>query len=350
MANIEFRKSTPADRGRILEILRVNAPHVPQELRVKLFDWQFGHANPHSDGRATFWLAVVDGEVSGVNGLVPVKLRYKGQNLLGAWSCDTLVPETHRGMGLGKGLLAKMSQEAAVVMAYGISDMSDTILVKLGWEINPDCRGLFYYVAEKGLKGLIKNTRSALPRWVNRPPQQPGLEIKTNESQRFGDEIDALWCASEAGYHSTVVRDAAYLNWRYRDHPCLHYVAYEARRAGVLVAVMIARHDAVESVIVDYCGPTEHEAEKGALLEAAVTDLSGRGTQRIRCETTDAVLLKLLGRSGFRQTNADFRFRAWSNQLGDSNLGVNWFLTAGDSDNDSSMVAKLAELRAGPRS
>ena len=103
MAHIEFRKSTPADRGRILEILSINAPHVPQDLRVKLFEWQFGNANPHSDGRGAFWLAVVDGVVSGVNGLVPVKLRYKGQNLLGAWSCDTLVPETHRGHGAWQG-------------------------------------------------------------------------------------------------------------------------------------------------------------------------------------------------------------------------------------------------------
>ena len=226
------------------------------------------------------------------------------------------------------------SAEAEVVMGYGISDMSNPILEKMGWDLGHEARGFFFYVAEEGPKGLVKNVRSSLVRLALGPSKSGEFEIERHEGEPFGAEVDELWEASVPGYVSVVERDAAYLNWRYHRHPRLHYVAYYARRAGKLVGVLIARPDAVEAVIADYCGPAQHPEIKAALLEAAVADLSERGTRRIRCETTDADFITVLGREGFRETKAVFRFRVWSNRDADHHRADDWFLMTGDSDND----------------
>jgi GNAT superfamily N-acetyltransferase len=338
MVTTEYRKSRPEDRAAIFAVLNEGKDQAYIKAREGTFDCQFGSANPHGDGTAAIWVVTVDGEIAGVNGLMPAKIRYQKEPVSAVWSCDTAVSSRFRGQGLGKGLLARASAEAEVVMGYGISDMSDPILSRMGWELVPEARGFFFYVAEEGAKGLLKNARSSLVRLARGPAKSGDIEIEIHEGTPFGADVDALWQASVPGYVSVVERDAAYLNWRYHNHPRLRYVAYYARRAGALVGVLIARPDAIEAVIADYCGPAQHADIKAALLEAAVSDLARRGTRRIRCETTDAELIDVLGREGFRQTNATFRFRVWSNRTDDHDRAKGWFLMTGDSDNDLAAV------------
>jgi GNAT superfamily N-acetyltransferase len=330
----EYRKSRPEDRAAILQVLDESKDQAHIEAHQGTFDYQFGAENPHGDGIGALWVVTVDGEIAGVNGLMPAKIRYQKESIDAVWSCDTAVSSRFRGKGLGKGLLARVSAGAEVVMGYGISDMSDPILSKMGWDLVPEARGFFFYVAEEGAKGLIKNARSSLVRLALGPSKSGEIEVEIHDGKPFGADVDQLWKASVPGYVSVVERDAAYLNWRYHRHPRLRYVAYYARRAGELVGVLIARPDAIEAVIVDYCGPAQHPDIKAALLEAAVSDLSRRGTRRIRCETTDADLIDVLGREGFRETNAKFRFRVWSNRKDDHGRAEGWFLMTGDSDND----------------
>jgi len=344
LTTTEYRKSRPEDRAAIFAVLNEDKDQAHIEAREGTFDCQFGAENPHGDGTGALWVVTVDGEIAGVNGLMPAKIRYQKEAVDAVWSCDTAVSSRFRGKGLGKGLLARVSAEAEVVMGYGISDMSDPILNKMGWELVPEARGFFFYVAEEGAKGLIKNARSSLVRLALGPAKSAEIEVEIHEGEPFGADVDELWKASVPEYVSVVERDAAYLNWRYHRHPRLHYVAYYARRAGELVGVLIARPDAIEAVIADYCGPVQHGDIKEALLEAAVSDLSRRGTRRIRCETTDADLIDVLGREGFRQTNATFRFRVWSNRRDDHDRAKGWFLMTGDSDND------LAALGSSPDS
>jgi GNAT superfamily N-acetyltransferase len=343
MPTIEYRRSRPEDRDAILEVLAEGSTARQIEARAALFDWQFGGRNPHDDGRPPFWVVTVDGAIGGVNGLMPVKIRYRGEPLLAVWSCETAVLTRHRGQGLGKGLLQRISAEAEVVLGYGISDMSEPILAKLGWEQGHDVRGLFFYVAEEGAKGLIKNARSSLVRLALGRTKADGIEVTTREDGVFDAEVDALWKASAPGYACIVERDAAYLAWRYGRHPRLRYVAYHARQRGRLAGVLVARPDATESVIADYCGPAGQPEIKAALVEAALADLSRRGTKRIRCETSEDDFVRVLARAGFRETRANFRFRVWSNRAGDRDRARGWLVMAGDSDND------LAAIGSGER-
>ena len=334
MSTIEYRKSRPEDRAAILGILDEDKAQAEIDARARTFDWQFGANTPQDDRTGAFWIVTVDGEIAGVNGLMPVKVRYRQQPVEAVWSCDTAVSPRFRGKGLGKGLVVNVSAEAEVVLGYGISDMSDPILDKQGWDLGRDVKGFFFHVAETGAKGMLKNTRSGLMRLALGLSKRDAMEIEIRDRDVFGADVDNLWQASVDGYTSVVERDAAYLNSHYSTHPRLHYVTYRAMQEGRLVGLLIARPDPVEAVIVDYCGPVQHTEIKAALIDAAVSDLSRRGTQRIRCETSDGAIIAALWRAGFRETTAHFRFRVWSNRKDDRNRADGWFLMAGDSDND----------------
>ena len=338
MGDVEYRRSRPEDRAAILGLLAEGKPAAIVQARAVDFDWQHGGQNPHTDGRPPFWVATVDGEVVGANGMMPVHVRLEGEPALGVWSCDTIVSPAHRGKGIGKALLERVSAEADVVLGYGISNMSNPILEKLGWESSTELRGLFHHVHEHGALGLVRNARTALDKLTHaglgRRDRLAAVDVTIDEACTFGPEVDALWHESAPTYASVVERDAAYLTWRYARHPRLRYVVYRAHRPHLggarLAALLIARPDPIESVIADYCGPADCADEKDALVEAAVFDLGHRGTTRIRGESTDGPFLESLRRAGFHETDGRFRFRVGPR----GRKAAGWMLMTGDSDND----------------
>lgn len=347
MSPVHYRYATPSDKQAILSLLKTNTPMIPDSLRGSLFDWQFVDANPLAKDRASFWISEVDGQVAGINGMMPVDVRMAGQIARVIWSCDTLVSDRFRGLGIGKGLLSLVSNETSLVLGYGISDMSDPILAKLGWHHYPDVSTMFFYSNEAGVRGKAKNVLSMLR------SAPSGLKLAHSDvsitalSERFGAGHDALWQRVENEYPYAVVRNADYLNWRYRDHPVLSYDVLEARRAGDLIALMVIRHDFYEAVIADYVGPAQDEDVMRQLVRVAKDRLTTRGVARIRCETSLVGLKQILRDAGFIDYPGTSRFRFF---VGDSieipKSEMNWFVMTGDSDNECSQVGKIFERAA----
>jgi hypothetical protein len=102
--------------------------------------------------------------------------------------------------------------------------------------------------------------------------------------------------------------------------------------------VLIARPDPEVSVIVDYCGPLDGNHVIAELIDAAIDDLSKRGTMKIRCETTDPVVAAALRQNGFRASPGQYRFRVRSNLPDDLHPAERFFLMTGDSDNDCTIL------------
>ena len=253
----------------------------------------------------------------------------------------TLVLEKFRGLGIGKGLLIRVSQEESVVLGYGISDMSDPILARLGWVSFDGVMGLYYSINEMGPKGAIKNLASSVLRMTGTPmrSQDPVITV-SSRSASFDSSHDRLWRSGVADHVGMVIRDTAYLNWRYRDHPVFRYEVLEAFKNGELKAILVLRHDECESVIVDYVGEHQNSQVMNALLDLAVSKLINSGSRRIRCETSLPVLQKSLRLFGFRPYSGQFRFRAYLQSDSLSLEQPDWFVMTGDSDNDCSQIGK----------
>jgi GNAT superfamily N-acetyltransferase len=346
---LSFRSFEAADRDAVVDLLSIGRPPGYLGLKTAVFDWQFLH-NPHRDGRSPFLVGVLDdgrgnASIVALNGFMPVQIRFHNQPILASWSCDTYVSPSYRGRGFGKELLSRVSTAAPIMLGYGISDMSDPILAQQNWLLHPDIVLLFCHVAEEGITGRFKNFGSRLSRIRSGHAHPLSSEIICEDHGHFSAEVGELWAECRSGYPSTVERDAAYLNWKYHQHPLNRYISYAARSHGRLQGLMIARHDPEESVIVDYCGPAHDSQLMCDLAVAAVEDLRHRQTMRIRCETTHAPMVEALGRAGFLTSRHVSRFRVRSN-LTQFDVLSGWFLMTGDSDND---LLPMLDTEASPR-
>ncbi|GAB4284483.1 MAG: hypothetical protein Kow0058_03600 [Roseovarius sp.] len=76
-----------------------------------------------------------------------------------------------------------------------------------------------------------------LRRLARRPPRR--LRLAPVDS--FGPEFDRLWEDARHGYPLILRRDAAYLNWRYRDFPMGGYRCLAARAGDRLVGYVVTR-------------------------------------------------------------------------------------------------------------
>jgi GNAT superfamily N-acetyltransferase len=331
-ATLEIRDFEPRDRAMVIELLSQDRPAHYRFLKEAVFDWQFG-ANPHDDGGTPFLVGTVDEQIVALIGFMPAKTRYKGNTLATCWICDIYVSAQFRGHGFGTQMIIRALNRAAVLMGFGISDMSDPIMDR-GSTLCADNRILFFHAHEPGLKGAIKNARTRLIRLLNVSGKRHSpLQISTHEGD-FGTEVDELWQRSAPGYFSIVERDAAFLNWKYRKHPLYRYSSYMARVDGQLRGLVVVRHSSVTSLMVDYCGPADDIDLMRALVSAATADLVARGTRRIRCEATHPEFLSALKRCGFVNSRYRSRFRIRTNIPGDEQAQPAWFLMSGDSDGD----------------
>lgn len=330
---LEFRNFEPSDRTAAIELLSQGRPQRYQPIKEAIFDWQFG-ANPHDDGGSPFLVGTTGNEVVALNGFMPVKIRYKGLPLRVCWSCDTYVSSKFRGQGFGKQLISRVSERAPIMLGFGISDMSDPIFAKANWHLNADNRMMFFHVGESGPKGIVQNFRTTLARLPHAFSASDRSLPVSRHDEDFGGEVDELWQRNASGYFSTVERDAAFLNWKYRRHPLNRYIWYAVRENGRLRGLVVARHSRVTSSVVDYCGPADDIDVMRALARAATADLTVRGTMRVQCETTHPALLTALKQCGFVSSRYRSRFRVRANLPDDDNVQQGWFLMPGDSDGD----------------
>lgn len=143
-------------------------------------------------------------------------------------------------------------------------------------------------------------------RWWNRVlPIDPTVVVR--EIDRAGDEIDRLWQTAHDPQHVSIVRDSAWLNWRYIDAPELDYHALVAERAGVVTGYLVYRLSAEANRRVGAI------AEWFATDEAAVHTLLRHALDRLQAAHVESVASltvpgssqwQLLRRSGFLMRHA----------------------------------------------
>jgi len=155
---------------------------------------------------------------------------------------------------------------------------------------------LFFHVAEAGVLGIAKNLRSRLGNMRAFGLRYRRCDVRSVLADETLAEIDELWRRCAKGYGASGECHP----YRSRsDHPVHRGVAYILRCTYHLDAVMIARHDPVESAIVNYCGPAQDRDLMAELGAHVIADLARRKTVRICAATTHAPMIDALESIGF---------------------------------------------------
>lgn len=190
MSAYELATYEPAQRAAYLRLL--DAAWGDLALTPAEFDWWF------EGNRAGSLMSVAraNGDVVGVASHSLFRMVIGGEQQVGSFSVHATTAESARGQGIFEALERKHEQEAtergvAVVLAFASKPTAPIFLGPLGWT----------------QIGRVRLWARPFPRFRSR--RRP-----TGRIERFRHAGDAA-----GAWPNHIVRDAAYLNWRYIDSP-----------------------------------------------------------------------------------------------------------------------------------
>ncbi|MFM8289654.1 MAG: hypothetical protein ACKOGA_23440, partial [Planctomycetaceae bacterium] len=171
--------------------------------------------------------------------------------------------------------------------------------------------------------------------------------FQIHEVQRFETRHDQLWQRAAGDITCAVVRDAAFLNWKWVDQPGQDFVRIELIHNGECqgVAVLVLRPPSppdkfTRAHLLDLVVPLGSPDLVRMLLQGVIDKASQMGAGLLDCHHHDERLSIQLKKLGFRTRSPQRFFWVHLPDDCDSNLRRawleprNWFLSEGDSDID----------------
>jgi hypothetical protein len=203
-----IRHSSPGDAPAIVELLnRVFAPreegYHPRD--AAWWAWKY-ESNPA--GRHSIVVEDQEGRVIGHYGGVPLRMRCDARDVVFSQNCDSVTdPDVRRGLR-NPGTFVRLAQ--AYASTFGRRDC-DAVMYGLpipeAYRIGS--RYLDYWML-RSQQLLVCRAPEGLPPWA---PEIHALPVES-----FPAECDEVAARLERAYPCAARRDAAFLNWRFRDH------------------------------------------------------------------------------------------------------------------------------------
>ena len=183
--------------------------------------------------------------------------------------------------------------------------------------------------------------------------RRPEWESRTRirEVGAFNDEFDALWARTTGDFPISVLRDRAYLTWRYLENPVAEYVILIAERARGMAGYAVLSLRALETrgvvAIAELLVAPGDEAAGLDLLAGAEACARQLGAMQLQCWMTPGrrFYRHLLRQRGFvflpfrvlpgilhYTTSFIVRPRPGTSLAPDPGQLGNWFLAMGDQD------------------
>jgi hypothetical protein len=317
-------------------------PTYVQKKRA-VWDWEYGE-NPHVDDISKGTVLLEDGEVVAFLGNMPVKLKYGDRVINAHWTLDGIMNPKCRGKGYGEKVYTRgVTMCEFVHLGIGMNDITEHLLKKTGCVGSNEVEQYFFSNRSGGVKGAAKRLFQSLKilRNLSRRPEQGDLTVDVVDATDMPREIDSLWQKVEGGYQKVVVRDFAYMRWKYSRHPLAEYKLILVKDEGELLGVGVFRTSVAKSRLVDYVGPASDLRVK--FLIADTFKRSCPDSRYLECICSDTELKAALSYLGFRRYGSIERFYVLSKLEGDTDWEKNWFIMGGESDND--IGDHLAEYR-----
>lgn len=350
MSRPSIRGAVPADHPAIAELLDASFGAQPYSRREAQWRWRSEENPARRDATPPFLVAEKDGRLVGVHGLIPVRLLLDGQEGWGACACDFAVSEAGRAMGMKLKLRAMGKDVCDVALSTSASESARKITLALGGRTIPGtgyryilplrpaalrsggAAGWGAAVAERTVGGPYRLLLRARARWS-------GGRRAPVPLRRAGPAADAFWREIAPSLGSLViVRDAAYLNWRYFDSPFGEALAFSLDRGDRVEALAIGQlvpdtsgHKAC--VLGELLFRRGEESGARALIDAVVAAAIERGADYVYAHFSDGPTADLLRRRGFwRRGGSGGDFTVKVNRGAQEEVLESPYLSAGDGD------------------
>ena len=218
-------------------------------------EWQC-QRSPAGPAIATLAREAETGRLIGQLATIPIRVRLSGRVRLASLSPNPVIDPTYQDPGVLASLLGDicaLSAEEGIAFTYGFPSQVPylTAMNKAGFRsigavpllITPLNPGR---LAMKTTHSRVLSETASIARRVWRTPtlapQQkavPGLEIE--EVKSFDRSFAFFWDRVQDRYPIMVVRDPAYLNWRFVGMPTREYTTFAARSEGEIRGFTVLR-------------------------------------------------------------------------------------------------------------
>ncbi len=314
-------------------------------------EWKWKYTRAPA-GDSIIVVAVSDGRIVGHVACIPCRVAVDGSPIAAFTGVDAMVSADQRGKGVfndmeiclnehfrasGAKLLFSFANPASggILTSRGIRDRICDV-ESLTRIIRP-FTALVNRVRVRAVRGAGSGSSSGT---FELPPFPTAVigSVRLDETDEFGPEMDTFWHAACSLHRVSVWRDAAYLTWRYLEHPTRSYRVIIVRIDGEVAGYFVL-------------GTLDVGFRKGFLVDLVLGEeqdhvidtVTGRVTDYFRKAGIESVTTWLPGRSvpfdrlrhnGFSRRDAEVTV------IGtclDRNLdffldGKNWYYSAGDTD------------------
>lgn len=238
------------DKAVLISLLNENRRADTDERR---YEWLY-RQNP--SGEAIGWIAVdeKDDKPVGFTVATPRLVRVKGKNIV-CWNCgDFSIDKKYRSLGVAV-KLRKMARDGVdtEVVPFLYAHPNDRMLVVHQRVGHPVMGQMVRYAKvirlNRKIKELLKHNLLAniISGLVNplfgligkEQWYKKGYEIEFGDNIEYGNEFDVFFDEVSQQYPVCVVRNAAYLNWRYSASPLYKMTTMMLRKNGILCGYLI---------------------------------------------------------------------------------------------------------------
>ncbi|HED64645.1 MAG TPA: GNAT family N-acetyltransferase [Planctomycetes bacterium] len=229
MASYEIRPYRPGDEHAILETFNAVFGEGKEDFEPRtLEEWRWGFERNPAGNRI---FVAMQGDVCAAQcAALPFRVTFRGKPATITQGVDAMVhPEHRRGLRRPGLYVATARPFFATFRGPGRD------VLHYGWPVEPAWR-----IGKTFLNYEIVRTQTVL--FAKPPEADQRMPDRVEEIARFDDDVTALYgrCAKDWGL--SVVRDPAYLNWRFFDHPRFCYRVLGLRHpSGELRAYAIFR-------------------------------------------------------------------------------------------------------------
>jgi predicted N-acetyltransferase YhbS len=207
---------------------------------AELVRWQYRCPGDHD--RLSMLVARDDDQIVGVLGLIVLAFNNAGRRASGGWLATWTVAPAARERQAGLSLLRHMLAEPLeFIGVLGVTETALRIYQALGFSIRESIPRWVRVISDDALAKLLGERYSPCGEPSRRLPARGSLRI-SRWTEAHAERWEELWERRLAPRSIGVWRDAAYLRWRYLEHPRFTYTVQVAEdRDGSLRGMVVYR-------------------------------------------------------------------------------------------------------------
>lgn len=227
----------------IVAFQRETFPEREVSLIEPRWRWMFEQSALRLGVAPMVWVYRAASGIVAHQGAIAVKCKVGAHALTTGWFVETMVHERHRGRAVGPMLVKKALEDVPFNLSLGQTEQMREMQRALGWvQVGPLPVAALAVRARHVLAGkgaAIVRPAATLGLFVRRAVgtyvrgSVRGVDV--GRDAPLSTEHDELWDRAAADLPVAVIRDASFLEWKYRRQPGQHFVTLDVRRAGRLV-------------------------------------------------------------------------------------------------------------------